>query len=53
MAREPSATDFAADYEALLAQMAAMREEMGKLASQMTASAAAHGASRCESPTKS
>lgn len=43
MAREPNANDFAADYEALVAQMAAMRDEMGKLASQMTASAAAHG----------
>ena len=45
MAREPSATDFAADYEALLTQMAAMREDMGKLAAQMAASATAHGAS--------
>ena len=48
MARDPNATDFAADYEALLAQMAAMREEMGKLASQMTASATAHGASMAD-----
>ena len=48
MAREPNANDFAADYEALVVQMAAMRDEMGKLAAQMTASATAHGASIAE-----
>ena len=53
MAREPSASDFNADYEAFLAQMAAMREDMTKLAAQMAASASAHGASMAESISSS
>lgn len=44
MAREPNSNDLSADYDALLAQLAAMRADMAKLAAQVAATAGARGA---------
>lgn len=44
MARDPNSSDLTADYDALLVQVAALREEMGKMATQFSAAASARGA---------
>lgn len=44
MARDPNSSDLAADYDALVAQVSALRDEMAKMATQMAASASARGA---------
>lgn len=51
MARDPSTTDLNADYEALLAQLTAMRDEMTKLAAQVAASATQRGTVMAETMT--
>jgi ElaB/YqjD/DUF883 family membrane-anchored ribosome-binding protein len=51
MARDPNATDLAADYDALLVQLTAMREEMSKLAAQVAASATQRGAAMADTVT--
>jgi ElaB/YqjD/DUF883 family membrane-anchored ribosome-binding protein len=43
MARDPTTPALAADYDALLAQLTVMREEMTRLAAQMGASATQGG----------
>ena len=43
MARDPNSPALAADYDALLAQLATMRDEMTKLAAQVGASATQNG----------
>ena len=43
MARDPNTTALAADYDALLAQLATMREEMTRMASTVSASATQNG----------
>ena len=43
MAREPNTPALAADYDALLAQLSVMRDEMARLATQMGASASQNG----------
>jgi ElaB/YqjD/DUF883 family membrane-anchored ribosome-binding protein len=52
MARDSNGTDLTADYEALLAQLTAMREEMTKLAAQVAASATERGAAMADTMTK-
>ncbi len=51
MAREPNALALAADYETLLAQLAAVREDMARLAAQVGASAAQNGKATAETIT--
>lgn len=53
MARDSNGTDLSADYDALLAQLAAMREDMSKLASQVAASATERGAAMADTMTQS
>ncbi|MGV8988888.1 MAG: hypothetical protein ACOH2H_21770 [Cypionkella sp.] len=48
MAREPNTADLATDYEALIAQMTAMRDDMSKLAAQVGATASARGAAMAD-----
>ncbi len=52
MAREPNGTELSADYDALLAQLAAMREEMTKLGTQVAAQASQRGAAMAETMTQ-
>lgn len=43
MARDPNTPALAADYDALLAQLGAMREDMTKLATQVSTAASQNG----------
>ena len=52
MARDPNSAELTADYEALLAQLTAMRAEMTKLASQIATSATERGAAMSDTVTQ-
>ncbi len=52
MARDSNGTDLSADYDALLAQLTAMREEMNKLATQVAATASERGAAVADTLTQ-
>lgn len=48
MARDANSTDLSADYDAVLAQLTAMREDMTKLAGQISATASQRGAAMAD-----
>lgn len=48
MARDPNTSDLAADYDSMVVQMTAMREDLAKLATQVGAVAAARGSALAE-----
>lgn len=52
MARDSNGTDLSADYDALLTQLTAMREEMSRLATQVAASASQRGAAVADTMTQ-
>lgn len=48
MARDPNTTALVADYDALVAQITGLRDEMAKMASQVGASASQRGSAVAE-----